>query len=130
MTIGLSTASRNALLDAAFTTQLGNAAVLTLYNGTRPATGGTATTALSANTCGTPFAPASSGGVLTANAISNATASASGTATWGRLTTSGGTFVADASAGTSGTDIILNSAVIASGATVSITSAVFTAPNP
>lgn len=132
MTMGLSTASRNAGLDAQITAQAGSGALLDLYNGTRPATGGTVTTLLATLTCGTPFAPASSGGVLTANPITSAAAVASSTATWARLTSSSGTFVADLSVGASGSgaDVILNSTAIASGATVSVTSAVITAGNP
>jgi hypothetical protein len=129
MTLGIAAAVRNAMLNA-ITTQAGGSAVLTIYNGTRPATGGTATTALAALTCTATFAPAASGGVLTLNSISNATASTTGTATWARLTTSGGTFLMDMDVGTSGSDVNLNSTAIASGATVSVTSATFTAGNP
>jgi hypothetical protein len=129
MTLGIAAAVRNAM-QKAITTQAGGSAVLTIYNGTRPATGGTATTALAALTCNATFAPAASGGVLTLNSISNATASTTGTATWARLTTSGGTFLMDMDVGTSGSDVNLNSTAIASGATVSVTSATFTAGNP
>ena len=129
MTVGISTAVRNAMLNA-ITTATGGSAVITIYNGTRPATGGTATTALCTLTCNVVFAPAASGGVLTLNSISNGTASANGTATWARLTTSGATFIMDMDVGTSGTDVNLNTTTIVSGATVSISAAIITAGNP
>lgn len=129
MTIGMSTALRNARLDA-ITTAAGANAKLRLYSGTRPATGGTVTTLLAELTCGSTFAAAASGGVLTLNAITtDSSADASGTATWARLVTSGGTFVLDMDVGTSGSDLNLNSTAISSGATVSVTSATLTDGN-
>ena len=120
MALGYSTTLRNAQLDAV-TTAVGNAGKLQIYDGTRPATGGTATNKLAEFVLGTPFAAAASGGSLSPTLPSNVTALLTGTATWYRITTSGGAFVMDGSAGTSGTDLILNSASISSGATVSIT---------
>ncbi|CAJ3073461.1 Uncharacterised protein [Burkholderia pseudomallei] len=130
MTMGFSTAVRNAMLDA-ITTQAGASALLNIYSGTRPATGGalSGNTLLAQLTCNATFAPASSGGVLTLNSIANATAAATGTAVWARLTTSGGTFVADFGVGTSGTEIIIGTTSITSGATVSVSSATITAGN-
>ncbi|CAJ5615886.1 Uncharacterised protein [Burkholderia pseudomallei] len=130
MTMGFSTAVRNAMLDA-ITTQAGASALLNIYSGTRPATGGalSGNTLLAQLTCNATFAPASSGGMLTLNSIANATAAATGTAVWARLTTSGGTFVADFSVGTSGTEIIIGTTSITSGATVSVASGTITAGN-
>ncbi len=129
MTIGMSTALRNARLDA-ITAAAGASAKLRLYSGTRPATGGTATTLLAELTCGATFAAAASGGVLTLNAItSDSAADASGTATWARLVTSGGTHVLDMDVGTSGSDLNMNSVAISAGAAVSITSATLTEAN-
>lgn len=119
MALGMSTTLRNARLDA-ITTAVGNAGKLQVYDGTRPATGGTATTKLAEFTLGTPFSGAAAAGALSPSLPSSVTALASSTATWFRVTTSGGTFVFDGSAGTSGTDLILNSAAISSGATVAI----------
>lgn len=130
MTIGMSSALRNARLDA-ITTAAGASAKLRIYNGTRPATGGTATTLLAELICNATFAPAASGGVLTLNAIASATAAASGTATWARVVKSDGTtHVLDMDVGTSGSDCNLNSTAISSGATVSVTSAALTDGNP
>lgn len=128
MALGYTTTLRNTQLDA-ITTAVGNAGKLAIYDGTRPATGGTATNKLAEFTLGTPFAAAAAAGVLSPTLPSNVTALLSGTATWYRITTSGGTFVMDGSAGTSGTDLILNSASISSGATVSITAHTITAGN-
>ncbi len=129
MTIGMSTALRNARLDA-ITTAAGANAKLRLYSGSRPATGGTATTLLAELTCGATFAPAASVGVLTLNAMtSDSSADASGTATWARLVTSGGTFVMDMDVGTSGADLNMNSNVISAGAAVSVSGATLTEAN-
>jgi hypothetical protein len=132
MTIGMSTALRNARLDA-ITTAAGANAKLRLYTGTRPATGAaiTSQTLLAEMTCGATFAPAASGGVLTLNAITgDSSADASGTATWARLLKSDGTtHVLDMDVGTSGADFNMNSNVISAGAAVSITSATLTESN-
>ena len=128
MALGYVTTLRNTQLDA-ITTAVGNAGKLAIYDGTRPATGGTATNKLAEFTLGTPFASAAAAGVLSPTLPADVTALLSGTATWYRITTSGGTFIMDGSAGTSGTDLILNSAAISSGATVSITAHTITAGN-
>lgn len=130
MTVGMATGLRNARLDA-ISTFAGNSGKLRIYNGSRPATGGTATTLLAELTVNSTFAPSASGGTLTLNAItSDTSADATGTATWARLVKSDGTtFVLDCSVGTSGADINLNTTSIVSGASVAITSAVFTEGN-
>lgn len=129
MAAGYSTALRNAKLDAN-TTAVGNAGKLAIYDGTRPATGGTATNKLAEFTLGTPFAPSSVAGVQSPTLPANTTGLAAGTPTWARVTTSAGTFVWDLSAGTSGTDIILNTATISVGVTVQVTGWTITAGNP
>ena len=121
MTTGYSTTLRNSQLDA-ITTAVGSAGKLAIYDGTRPATGGTATTKLAEFTLGSPFAAAASAGALSPTLPSNTTGITNGTATWFRITTSGGTFVIDGSVGTSGQDLNLNTTTISTGVTVSITS--------
>lgn len=130
MTVGFSTAVRNARADA-ITTQAGGSCKLRIYNGTRPATGGTATTLLAELTCNATFAPGASGGVLTLNAITqDSSADATGTATWARIVKSDGTtHILDCSVGTSGADIVLNTTSIVAGAAVAVTSAVLTEGN-
>ncbi len=125
MAIKQTTAVRNAQLDA-LNTQIGASARLRIYNGTRPANANTAITSqtmLVELTCNaTAFAAAASGGVLTANAISNGTAAATGTASWFRLWQSNGTTaIMDGDVSTSGADVNLNNTSIATGQTVSVT---------
>lgn len=130
MALGINSTTRNAMADA-ITTRAGASALLRIYDGTRPATGGTATTLLAELTCNATFAPAASGGVLTLNAItSDTSANATGTATWFRIVQSGGaTHVLDGNVSTSGSDMNLSTTSIVSGATVSISSATITIGN-
>ena len=103
-------------------------ATLIVYSGTQPAN---ANTALSGNTALATFTlPAAGSNTVSVNqitfgAISNVTAGNSGTATFFRIT-NGANTICDGSVGTASADLILNSVVISSGATVSITSFVFT----
>lgn len=73
-------------------------------------------------------APAASAGVLTFNAFtSDASANATGTATWFRALASNGTSVVmDGTVGTSSADAIINSVAISSGAQVDCTAMTFT----
>jgi hypothetical protein len=130
MALGFVAAVRDARNDA-ITTQIGNAGLLRIYDGSRPATGGSATTLLAELTMGTPFAAGSSSGVLTASAISTDTsANATGTATWFRLATSGGTAKIDGNVATSASDLNVNTTSIVSGVAVAVTSLVLTDGNP
>jgi hypothetical protein len=129
MTLALSTTLRNALLDA-ITTAIGSSGFVDIYNGTRPASGGAATTKLGHLALAATAAPAASGGVLTFSTVTNdSSADATGTATWFRVTTSGGTFVIDGDVGTSGSDLNLNTTSIVAGGPISISSWTITAPN-
>ena len=122
MTTGYNVRLRNAQLDA-ITTDAGAGAKLRIYDGTRPATAGAATTLLAEFTLGSPFAPAASAGALAPTLPSATTGAANGTATWFRVTRADGTtHVLDGSAGTSGTDMILNTTSVTSGVAVSVTS--------
>lgn len=114
------------------TAAVGNAGLWRIYDGTRPATGGTATTLLAELTCGTPFASGATGGVLTLNNVTaDASANATGTATWARITTSGGTAIIDMNAGTSGSDLNLTTTSIVATQPVSINNgATITEGNP
>src|SRR6187455_1281130 len=131
MAIALSTTLRNNRADQ-ITSFAGAAALLRIYSGTRPATGGTATTLLAELTCNATFAAAASGGVLTLNSITqDSSANATGTATWFRLVKSDGTtFVMDGDVGTSGSDLNLNTTSLVSGGPVAVTSFVLTEGNP
>lgn len=130
MALGFVTTLRNARLDQ-ITSAVGASGLCRTYDGTRPATGGAGTTLLAENACSATFAPAASGGVLTANAISqDPSANATGTATWGRITTSGGTAVMDYNCGTSGSDMNLTTTSIVSGQPFNVNSFVITEGNP
>lgn len=131
MAIAYATNLRNARMDA-ITTFTGGSALLRIYDGTRPATGGTATTLLAELTCNATFAPAASGGVLTLNAITqDSSANATGTATWFRIVKSDGTtHVLDGNVGTSGSDLNLTTTSIVATQPVSVTSFVLTEGNP
>lgn len=125
MALAFSTTLRNARADA-ITSQAGSACKLAIYDGIRPASGGTATTKLAEFTFSANLAAAASNGVLTLNVPPNATGLAAGTATWARITTSGGTFVVDLSVGS---DITLNTTTVSVGLTVQFTSGTITEGN-
>lgn len=106
------------------------AGLLRIYDGTRPATCGTATTLLAELTFSDPCAPAAASAVLTMSAITaDASANATGTATWFRCVDSTGTCVLDGNVGTSGSDLNLNSTSISTGQQVSVTSFTITDGN-
>lgn len=129
MALAYSTTLRNARLDA-ISTAVGASGLVRIYDGTRPASGGAATTLLAQLTCSATFAAAAAAGVLTVNTITqDSAADATGTATWFRVTTSGGTFVIDGSVAASGSDLNLTTVSIVAGGPVSITSFTITTGN-
>ena len=132
MALSYSTAIRNAQLDQ-ITSAVGTTAKLRIYSGTRPANVAAAITGtlLAELTCNATFAPSSSGGVLTLNAItSDASADASGTASHFRLWNSAGsTAMVDGDVSTSASDLNLNSVSITAGGSVAVTSFTITAGN-
>lgn len=133
MAVGYSTDVRNARLQAVADAINGGsgAGKLRVYDGARPATGGTVTNLLVEFTLPNPFEDSISGGVLTAAAISPATASGTGTATWFRIIDGDGTFVLDDDVGGTGSGkaLELSSTSISSGQTVTIDSLTITAGN-
>lgn len=129
MALAYSTTLRNARMDQ-INTAIGTSGLLRIYDGTRPASGGTATTLLAELALSATAAPAASGGVLTFNSITqDSSANATGTATWFRMVTSGGTFVIDGSVATSGSDLNLTTTSITATQPVSVTSCVLTEGN-
>lgn len=131
MAAAFSTTVRNAQMDA-ITTAIGASGLLRIYDGTRPASGGAATTLLAQLALSATAAPAASGGVLTFSAITaDSSADATGTATWFRITTSGGTFVIDGGCGVagSGAELILASTSITAGQIVAVQQCIITAGN-
>lgn len=133
MAIGMNATLRNNRLNQ-ITSRAGANAILRIYSGTRPATGGAETTVLAQLTCNATFAPGASGGVLTLNAISSDTsANATGAASWFRIYASDATtHVLDGSvtATGGGGDMQLDDINIVLGGTVAISSGVFTEGNP
>ncbi len=119
----LALALRNARADA-ITAFVGGSALLRLY------TAGYATL-LSENVCNATFAPAAAGGVLTLNAIADATAVGTGAAAVARILTSGAVMAVEGlTVGTGAEDVVLNDTAITIGDDVSITSATITEGNP
>jgi len=106
-------------------TYAGSAAIIKIYSGTQPVNANTAissqTLLVSLNVSGT-FGT-DSNGTITLSSVTSATAVATGTASFFRITKSDGTTVVmDGSVGTSSADMILDNTSIATGQTVSITS--------
>ena len=130
MALAYAVSVRNSMLDA-ITTGAGASALLRIYDGSRPATGGAATTLLAELTCNATFAAGASGGLLTLNAITqDSSANATGTATWFRIVKSDGTtHVMDGNVGTSGSDLNLTTVSIVATQPVSGTSFVITEGN-
>lgn len=130
----ISNAARSAAADAVVDLIDGGAGagLLRIYDGTKPAGPDTAITTqnlLAELTFSDPAFGAASNGVATAAAITaDASANATGTATWFRAVTSAGTAIFDGEIGTSGSDLNLNSTSIQSGAEVSVSSLTYTQP--
>ena len=133
MTIAYAVALRNSMLDEI--TALIDVAVgggfLEIYDGSRPATGGTVTTLLAHLVLTDPAAAAAAAGVLTLSTINDdVSADATGTATWFRITDSAGVFVMDGDVGTSGSDLNMDSVSFTAGQNVAVNSFVITGGNP
>lgn len=95
MALALSTTVRNSMLDA-ITTAIGASGKLRIYDGTRPASGGSATTLLAELGIANPAAGSASSGVLTFTVpMTDSSANATGTATWARIVDGSSTFIAD-----------------------------------
>lgn len=130
MASSLTAAQRNTALDAIRGSY--NSGKLRVYAGSVPANAdaalGGATLLAELTLNATAFAAASSG-VLTANAITGATASADGTASFFRLLDSGATTVlAQGAVGTSSAEMIVGTTTVTSGITFSVSSLTLTIP--
>lgn len=131
MALKFPTAFRNTRGDT-ISARAGSGALLRIYSGTRPVNADAAATGtlLAELQCGSPFAPATSGGVLTANAITqDPSANATGTATWFRLVDSAGTTTVtdgDVTATGGGGDLQLVTTSIVATQPVQVTSFVVT----
>lgn len=134
--LGVATALVNAalnLIKAAVDAGSGPGLVR-IYNGTRPAKGGTATTLLAEVDLGDPCAADATSGILTFTVPDPVTVATTGTAAWGRLVDSDGNFVADfdirATGSTdNGEEMVVSSTSLVSGGTFEITSMVINGSN-
>lgn len=133
MTLGINSTHRNSMLNVlrnAIDAGAG-AGLLRVYDGSRPATCGAATTLLAQLTFTDPSAPDAAAGVLTFSTITkDSSADAAGTATWCRVVDSTGACVFDGSVGVAASDYILSTTTIAVGNEVTCTSGTITAGNP
>jgi len=122
MAISLNTTLRNAR-STAIVTEAGSGAILRVYTS---AYGSTLYSSTCAATLGTV-----SGGVLTFNAVGNATATGAGTAAIARLFKSDGTtmVIEGLTVGTSGTNIVITNTTIAINDVVTTSSATITEGN-
>jgi hypothetical protein len=122
MAVSLNTTLRNSRADA-ITTFAGNGAKLRIYTA--------GAVELAECVCGTPFAGAASGGVITLSSITAGTAGATGTATNASIYKSDGTtlVISGLTVGTSGSNINLSSTAITTGDSVAISSATITEGN-
>jgi len=131
MALGLATALRTTRAsDIVTAIDAGaGAGLLRIYDGVRPATGGSVTNLLAELTLSDPCGTVTNG-VLTFSAITqDSSANATGTATWFRIVTSAAAFVLDGSVGTSGADLNLTTTSVTTGQPVQVTSLVFTEGN-
>ncbi len=107
---------------------------LNIYSGTAPANAdatnsGTLLAALTlAASPFSGFTDTGSAGRATLGTVSSATASATGTASFFRITTSGGTVIAQGTVATSSADLVLKSIAITSGSTVAVSSGTIDMP--
>lgn len=102
MALGLATSLRTTRATD-IVTALGANAKIKFYNGTQPATGGTATTLLATLIGGASVIGTVTSGVLTFGSVTQTNSShVSGTPTWVRFTTSADAFVADVNIGSGG----------------------------
>lgn len=129
MAHALTAAVRTAMMQA-IVDQAGAGAKLACYDGTRPATGAAVTTQqkLSEHTLGSVIGTVSNG-VLTLGAVSNVNGLITGTPTWFRLSTAGGTAIWDGNVAASGSDMNMTPLAITAGQPVAISGATLTAPN-
>lgn len=136
MTIHISTAARNAACDSVVDLLDAGPAggKIRIYSGAQPAGPDTAVGAqvllaeLTMDATAAFGSAANGTATLDATPVLSTTGLAAGTAAWFRMLDSNNVAVMDGSAGTSGTDLILNTATISVGVTVEVTAGTITMP--
>lgn len=126
-----SLAARNGQLTD-LNTRIGTSCKIALYDGAQPAGPDTAVTTqvkLAEWTGNVGGFGSVAANVLTAAAVANVNAVASGTAAWFRITTSAAVAVIDGTAGTATSDMILTTTAIVSGAAQAFSSLTITGGN-
>lgn len=130
MATKITNAAASAMADA-ITTAIGSNGRCKIYSGSAPANADTAasgTLLVDAALSATAFGAASSGVITLGGTPITTAASATGTAGYFRITTSGGTAILQGDVGTSGTELILNTLAIVNGINVTITTGTVTMP--
>jgi len=131
-TLSLATAFRSGILDSGINTACGASPLLKIYAGAEPADAnaalGGATLLATLTLSASPFGAAASGVVTAASITSDSSADDTGTATFGRLTTSGGTVLMQGNCGTSAATFALNTVAVVTAAVVSCSSFTITLP--
>lgn len=117
--------ARNEMLDQ-LNASVGTTAFFILYAGVQPADVSSALTAANVSVANLAMTQSSAfgaavSGVISANAITNDSSAAGGSANWFSIERVTGQRVIDGEVGTAGSDLNLNSQAITTGATVSIT---------
>lgn len=131
MALGFPTAVRTSLGDALIT-YAGSGAILKIFSGTRPATGGAETTKLAQLTFSGNIGTCTNGVITLSIPPSDTSADATGTASWARITRSDGTTVVTdmtVTATGGGGDLTLDSTSVTLGGTVAITAGTITTGN-
>lgn len=106
-----------------------NGGVLRIYSGSQPASPDAAATGtmLAEVSLPSPAFGAAVAGLITANAITGATAVAAGTAGWFRILSPGGAAMWDGSVGTSGCNLNINTTTLVIGQAISVSSMTYQA---
>lgn len=131
MAIKLNTGARNIIVDNLTNAILGGNAELRLYTGTVPASADTAPTGTLLVTIDISIAGnwnAAAAGSATLVASATGVAVAAGTAGYGSLQDTGGTYRVYGSVGTTGTDFIISGTTISSGATITCSQCTISQP--
>lgn len=130
MALRLNDPLRTKIVDDGIVGYLGTSAILKVYGGTQPGTGGEATTQGIIVQIGSISWGAASNGTASISGAPSGTCGTAGTATWARLSDSSGTaYVIDGNCGTASTcDYVITAIAIDADEVVSLTAAAIVQP--